>query len=192
VKEKLAAFVTDEDVTRFPINPALLAFSEREARLGREIVLATAADLAVADKVARRFPFISKVISSDGRTNLRGRAKAAALSKLYPNGFIYAGDSGPDIHVWRLSSGAVFAGDSARLVQKAKGVTALVASFPRRALGLNGLRRALRLHQWAKNALIFVPLILGGKARAKSGRTLSCKRQERSSSPAPPASSDRI
>jgi 4-hydroxybenzoate polyprenyltransferase len=164
VKEKLAALVTDEDVARFPINPALQDFAKREAQLGRDIVLATAADRAIAEKVEKRFSFISKIIASDGRTNMRGRAKAEELGRLYPNGFIYAGDSYPDIHVWRHSSGGVFAGTSARLVEKAREVTDIMASFPRRALGLNGLRRGLRLHQWAKNALVFVPLILGGKA----------------------------
>ena len=164
VKEKLGAVVTDEDVARFPINPALLAFAEREARLGRGIVLATAADRSVAEKVARRFPFISKVMSSNGRENLRGLAKADALCESYPNGFVYAGNSFPDVRVWRRASGAVFAGDSPRLMEKAQEATSLLASFPRRALGLNGLRRALRLHQWAKNALVFVPLFLGGKA----------------------------
>jgi 4-hydroxybenzoate polyprenyltransferase len=163
VKEKLGALVTDEDVANFPINPALLEFVEREAQLGRKIVLATAADRRIAEKVARRFPFISKVMASDGRTNFRGRAKAEALGETYPNGFVYAGDSYPDVDVWRRSSGAIFAGDSPRLLEKARETTHLLASFPRRPLGLGGLRRALRLHQWAKNALIFVPLILGGR-----------------------------
>ncbi|HTV32054.1 MAG TPA: UbiA family prenyltransferase [Methylocella sp.] len=164
VKEKLAEVVTEEDVARFPINPALQEFAEREARLGREIVLATAADRAIAEKVEKRFSFISKVIASDGRKNMRGYAKAEELRRRYPNGFIYAGDSYPDIHVWRHSSGAVFAGASPRLFERAREVTDMMASFPRRALSLDGLRRGLRLHQWAKNALIFVPLILGGKA----------------------------
>ena len=164
LKEKLAALITDEDVARFPINPALLDFAKREAQLGREIALATAADRSLAEKVGKRFSFISKIIASDGRTNMRGRAKAQELGRLYPNGFIYAGDSYPDIHVWRHSSGAVFAGTSPRLVEKAREIADIVAAFPRQALSLNGLRRSLRLHQWAKNALVFVPLMLGGKA----------------------------
>jgi hypothetical protein len=163
VKQELGALVTDEDVAHFPVNSALLDFAEREAERGRKIVLATAADRQLAEKVARRFPFISKVMASDGRTNLRGRAKAEALSELYPEGFVYAGDSYPDVEVWRRSSGAIFAGDSRRLFEKVKQATQLFASFPPPSLGLNGLRRALRLHQWAKNALIFVPLILSGK-----------------------------
>jgi hypothetical protein len=77
------------------------------------------------------------------------------LSEVYPEGFVYAGDSYPNIEVWRRSSGAVFAGDSSRLFNRVKKATQLFAVFPPPSLGLNGLRRALRLHQWVKNALIF-------------------------------------
>ena len=35
------------------------------------------------------------------------------------------------------------------------------------------LRRSLRLHQWAKNALVFVPLVLGGKAMDTSAWTMA-------------------
>jgi 4-hydroxybenzoate polyprenyltransferase len=43
--------------------------------------------------------------------------------------------------------------------------TELAAVFPSKTLNFQSLRRGLRLHQWAKNALVFVPLILGGKAQ---------------------------
>jgi len=161
VKEKLGALITDRDVANFPVNADLLQFAEREARRGRKIVLATAADRSLAEKVAQRFPFISNVVASDGQTNLRGRAKADVLSKIYPEGFVYAGDSYRDVEVWRRSAGAIFAGGSERLFERVKEATHLFASFPPPSLRLNGLRRALRLHQWAKNALIFVPLALG-------------------------------
>lgn len=163
VKERLATEVTEADVEAFPVNADLLAFSRREAERGREIVLATAADRSMAEKVAKRFPFIARIVSSDGRKNLRGAAKAEALAELYPQGFVYAGDSFPDMHVWRRAKGAIVASSSTRLLERAQEATEVLATFPRRALGFNGLRRALRLHQWAKNALVFVPLALAGK-----------------------------
>jgi len=164
VKEKLAREVTEADIAAFPVNAELLAYSQREAERGREIVLATAADRSVAEKVAKRFPFIARIVSSDGQKNLRGAAKAEALAALYPDGFVYAGDSFPDLHVWRRAKGAIVASSSPRLLERAREATQVLATFPRRALGFSGLRRALRLHQWAKNALVFVPLVLGGKA----------------------------
>lgn len=164
VREKLAEIITPNDVARFPINVTLRNFAESEALRGREIVLVTAADRNIAEKIRESFPFISEIIVLDSELNMRGRAKAEELRRLYPNGFIYAGASCYDIHVWRHASAGVFAGASHRLLEKAREVTDIVASFPRMAFTFNGLRRGLRLHQWAKNALVFVPLILGGKA----------------------------
>jgi 4-hydroxybenzoate polyprenyltransferase len=37
-------------------------------------------------------------------------------------------------------------------------------SFPRERRHFTTLRKGLRLHQWAKNVLVFIPLILGGRA----------------------------
>src|SRR5262249_24828303 len=49
-------------------------------------------------------------------------------------------------------------------VRRAKRIGEPRAVFLRAPVTLNILRRSLRLHQWAKNALVFVPLVLGGKA----------------------------
>ena len=51
VKNRLAEVVTEEDVATFPVNDELLALAEREAKRGRRIVLATAADLSIAEKI---------------------------------------------------------------------------------------------------------------------------------------------
>ena len=163
IKQRLGHILEDEDVERLPINHALEAFARREADLGRQVILATAADQKIADKIAKRFGFISKTIASDGVSNLKGKEKARQLIELYPNGFIYAGDSKSDIHVWDQSSGAIVVG-GAPLFDRAAATTDVHASFEARGFKFNTLRRGLRLHQWAKNALIFVPIILGGKA----------------------------
>lgn len=164
VKEKLSSVVTTDDVAHFPVNTALEAFAAREAKLGREVVLATGADRSIAEKAQARFPFISRVVASDGSTNMTGAAKAAELKKIFPDGFVYAGDSGADIEVWRHCDGGVFAGARTGVYDRMRGASDVIAAFPRESLGLGSVRRAMRLHQWAKNALIFVPLVMGGKA----------------------------
>ena len=115
-------------------------------------------------KSASRFPFIGEVIaSSDGR-NLKGAAKAQTVSAQFPHGFIYAGDSTADLHVWNAATAAIFVGRSAAMEQKISTKTHLAAVLPTKLLNFPTLRRGLRFHQWAKNSLVFVPLILGGKA----------------------------
>ena len=79
----------------------------------------------------------------------------------FPDGFIYAGDSTADLHVWGKASAAIFAGRSATMEDKISRLTELEAVFLTKS---PSLRQGLRIHQWAKNTLVFVPLILGGRA----------------------------
>ncbi len=162
LKQQLAAALSKEEVEHLPTVVPLIELIEREARLGRKIVLATAADDSIARMVAERFGYFSEVLASDGKVNFKGHAKAAALTARFPNGFIYAGDSSADLRVWKAATAAVVVGH-ASLAKKASRVTKVVAEIRPASLNFWVLRKALRLHQWAKNALIFVPFILGGK-----------------------------
>jgi 4-hydroxybenzoate polyprenyltransferase len=168
VKNRLAETVTHEDVANFPVNDKLVALAELEAGRGRRIILATAADISIAEKIQDRFPFFCQIIASTDGRNMKGAQKAEAVNKLLPDGFIYAGDSSADLHVWNSASAAIFAGRSARMEKKIRTRTELAAVFPTRILSFPSLRRGLRFHQWAKNALVFVPLVLGGKMHDSS------------------------
>jgi 4-hydroxybenzoate polyprenyltransferase len=163
-KNRVAGALTEEDVKSLPVNDEVIAFAEREASRGRRIVLATAADLTIAQNMQRRFPFISEVIASTDGANLKGLAKAEEVMRQYPDGFIYAGDSRADLHVWEKASGAIFVGRSAKMVEEISKVADVQAVFLTKALNISSLRKGLRVHQWAKNSLVFVPLILGGRA----------------------------
>jgi 4-hydroxybenzoate polyprenyltransferase len=164
VKSRLAEAVTDQDAETFPVSDDLVSIARAEAELGRTVVLATAADISIAKKIQRRFPFINQVIASQDGHNLKGVAKANELGRHFPLGFIYAGDSAADLHVWSSAKAAIFVGRSESLRSRITARTELVAVVPTKLLDFPTLRRGLRLHQWAKNALVFVPLVLGGKA----------------------------
>ena len=163
-KERLAVAVAKENIAHFPTNVGLVAFAEREAARGRRVVLATAADRVIADKAGGRFRFISEIIASNGSENVKGEAKARILMSRFPDGFVYAGDSPADLHIWSKASGAIVVGARSSLERKVRASTTLLATFPGSSAGASAIRRSLRLHQWAKNALVFVPLVLGGKA----------------------------
>ena len=117
-----------------------------------------------AQAIAKRFDFISEVIASDGRRNLKGRAKAAQLRERFPGGFIYAGNSAADLHVWREGSDSVIVNAPAAVLRKAAQHREPLAVFSGATDKATALRRSIRLHQWAKNALVFVPLVLGGRS----------------------------
>lgn len=161
LKQKLAAAALLE-VDTLPLNRQLLKHAESEAALGREIFIATAADLVVAKKVAARIPFITDVIASDGRVNLKGVVKAQVLSSRFPDGFEYAGDAKADLAVWRIATSAIVVEASPSLVNAAAAVTSVTRVFSRPSR-LIPLIKSMRPHQWAKNILVFVPLILSAR-----------------------------
>lgn len=152
------------DIDTWPINAAFADYVRRQADAGRHIVLVTAADRAIAEAIAARFPFIRQVIASNGRDNCKGAAKAEILTRMFPDGFEYAGDSAADLSVWQASSRRIVVNASPDVLRRVMQLGEVVAVFRRPAMHFGTIGRALRLHQWAKNALVFVPLVLGGKA----------------------------
>ena len=59
-----------------------------------------------AEQLAARSACIDRIFASDGEQNLKGSAKAELLERLYPDGFIYAGDSKADLAVWARAPGS--------------------------------------------------------------------------------------
>jgi phosphoserine phosphatase len=95
------------DWDRLEFHEDVVALARREKAAGRTVVLATAADAMLAGRLASRLAFIDQVFASDGKRNLKGPAKAALLRRLFPAGFIYAGDSKSDLAVWAHASGVI-------------------------------------------------------------------------------------
>lgn len=163
LKRKLAE-AYELDPANLPINETLVEFLRAERANGRKIHLATAADVVVAGKIANRLDLFDGVIATDGPVNIRGDAKARALKERFPDGFAYAGDDSHDVAIWREAQESVIVEASPKILAAAQEIRPPLAVFPREPLRLMTVAKALRVHQWAKNALVAVPLILGGKA----------------------------
>lgn len=151
------------DVDLLPVNEELAAYAARESERGRKVVLATASDTFLAERIAERFAFIDEVVASDGVTNLKGGRKAEALADRFPDGFAYAGDCRADLPVWRRANCIVLVEPGRRTERAARRIAAPERVFPR-TRPARAILRAARPHQWAKNALVFVPLVLAGRA----------------------------
>ncbi len=162
LKARLSETVTI-DVDLLPANPSVVAYAEAEKRRGARIILATATDSLIARRIARRFAFIDEVIGTENGVNLKGAEKARRLAELFPDGFTYVGDSNPDLRVWAVAKSAVVVSSSARLARRADKVSHVDYRFAIADAG-RAMLRVMRPHQWAKNALVFAPLILAGMA----------------------------
>jgi 4-hydroxybenzoate polyprenyltransferase len=163
-KAAFKAFVTENvplDVVHLPYNRKLLQFLEAEHAQGREIYLATGADVHLARRVADHLGLFHEVLASDGTHNLTGNKKLDSLRNLFGNSdFIYVGNDTPDLPVMAGATESMVANPSRRLRTKlrAQGISPSHA-FEERSQPLRAFIKALRPHQWAKNLLIFVPLL---------------------------------
>jgi 4-hydroxybenzoate polyprenyltransferase/phosphoserine phosphatase len=153
-------------VDLLPAQPDFVKYLEEQHASGRTLVLASAADERIVKLVAERFKIFSGVIGSDGKTNLKSQAKLRRLTELYgPKGFDYAGNSSADIAVWGGAGEAIVVNASPGVERRASKVAKVGRTFPKRAGGLESLKRLLRVHQWPKNLLLLVPLLTGHKLR---------------------------
>jgi 4-hydroxybenzoate polyprenyltransferase len=164
-KATLKAQVTERvtlNVSHLPYNKPLMAYLEQQHGTGRKLYLATGADTSLAVRVAEHTGLFAGVLASDGKTNLTGSNKLESFQKHFPTtGFDYIGNARPDVPLLAAAGKAMVANPDGALTSAIRAGKFQVAQrFDDRAPLLRTLRKALRLHQWAKNALIFLPLVL--------------------------------
>jgi len=149
------------DVEYLPYNRPLLEYLRQEYGEGREIYLATAADRELAERIAAYLGIFAGVLASDGATNLAGGNKLAAFRAKFGENFCYIGNARPDVELLAACVSPMVANpDRALLAGMKRTGTVAVARFEDRGAVLRSWLKAIRLHQWAKNMLIFVPLLL--------------------------------
>lgn len=147
------------DGAALPYTKPLVAWLRDQKAAGRQLWLCTASDENLARAVADHLGFFDGVLASNGQTNLSGSNKAAALvAKFGEKGFDYCGNEKVDLRVWPHARGAIVVNANESLVAEAARVTQVLGQYPFKPAGLKVVLKALRVHQWAKNALIFVPV----------------------------------
>jgi 4-hydroxybenzoate polyprenyltransferase/phosphoserine phosphatase len=127
---------------------------------GAHLVLATGSDERYARQVCDHLGFFSHVMASDGQSNLTGRRKAQRLVEAFGHGqFHYFGNDWSDVSVWRVAASATVVAGPPRLVRYVRARMNMRESLSDRPGRVKAMLRAMRPHQWAKNLLIFVPLV---------------------------------
>jgi 4-hydroxybenzoate polyprenyltransferase len=159
MKRQIASRVT-LDVAGMPYHEELVDWIRSERSSGRRIVLATASDEALARAVADHLQLFDDVLASDGAVNNTSHRKAEALVARYgERGFDYAGNSRDDLAVWSRARRAILVA-APTAIRRAAGETATIErEFAGSVAGPKAWIKALRLHQWMKNLLLFLPLL---------------------------------
>ncbi|HEX5236233.1 MAG TPA: UbiA family prenyltransferase [Silvibacterium sp.] len=153
---------TTLDLDHLPWNRPLLEYLVAERAMGRRIFLATGADRAVAQRIADHLGIFDEVLASNGTTNRTGKQKLLGLQQRFADQeFDYIGNAAPDGPVLAHCGESMVANPTHSLrAQIRSGKVRVDRRFDDRAPMGRSLLRAIRLHQWAKNVLIFVPLML--------------------------------
>lgn len=142
-----------------PYNEALLGYLREEKQKGRRIFLATAAHESIAKPVFEHLKLFDEVLSTNNGNNLKGKAKLEAIQEKVGREFVYAGDCSADVPIWKASTAAILVGLPSALSKSIRSEVAVEREFPKSEPSIAEWLKALRVHQWLKNLLLFVPLL---------------------------------
>ena len=148
------------DVSTLPYDPVVIDLINTERSSGRTIVLATATHHSLAERIAEHLQLFDLVLATDADRNLSAECKRDVLVDLYgEGGFDYLGNSPDDLAVWRVSRKAYLVNPEVRVEPRARAQGNVEQVIVSNRASYRDWLKALRLHQWMKNALIFVPLL---------------------------------
>lgn len=152
------------DVSAWPVREDLLARLRTEAEGGRDIVLFTREDAPSAKAFVDRFPYLTRVFGPEAGIRWSAEEAAERLKAEFQAGYIFVGGQCADLPILAAAKGAILTDPDRAMFDIGREDGFFMGEYRSAGIGFDILRRTLRLHQWAKNGLVFVPLVLGGKA----------------------------
>lgn len=148
----------------WPVRPEALERIAADRANGRSIVLATAAHQRVARPIAEHLGCFDIVLASDDHENLKASRKTTAIAQLARDegwkSYSYAGDCAADLAVWQVADEVVVVNPSPRLLARVQGLGKPLLILGAARTGWGPVLKACRPHQWAKNLLLFLPMVL--------------------------------
>lgn len=150
---------------RVELDPTQLPYDERVVSLLRDTparprVLCTASNEKYAQAIAEHLGVFDLVLASSDSLNLSGHRKAQALAERFgERGFDYIGNASIDLEVWSRARRAWVVNGSHGLAARAARVCDVADHLPPPAGTLKTWIKAIRVHQWLKNLLVFLPLL---------------------------------
>lgn len=168
-KTELAKWVAPA-VELLPYRASILDLIIQRREAGAPVILTTASPHAWAERVAQYLGLFDEVLATTETTNLKGPRKRDLLVERYgEKGFDYVGDSSADIPIWgSCRVGYAIAGNSSLTRELPDHVHLVPQSQRSHTPPVRRWLRALRVHQWAKNLLVLVPLIMAHEWRQPS------------------------
>ena len=160
LKAKLAERV-ELDMATVPLRPEVLALIDEAKTLGRPVYLASASAEPYVAALAQRVGATGHFATTP-EVNLAGGEKATVLVERFgAGGFDYVGDHAVDIPVWSVARKTIAVSRSKSFTAKLQKLFPEVVEIPGTRVPVKACLKALRVHQWLKNSLVFLPLLAG-------------------------------
>ena len=146
------------DAAALPFNSQLLDWLKSEKAAGRRLILVTDADSRIANQVAGQTGLFDEILAGNQDLGSASTLRGALLQRFGEHGFDYVGGSKVDDLLWASARNAIVIGTLAQ-VERTRKLTFVERSFAPGGWTARLWIKSLRLHQWAKNALIFLPAL---------------------------------
>jgi 4-hydroxybenzoate polyprenyltransferase/phosphoserine phosphatase len=158
--KQYAASAVEFDASALPYDEAVLEEIEAAQKDGRPIYLASAGAERLVRAVADYVGVFDGYISSDATSNCSGITKAQKLVEAFgEGGFDYIGNDAADLPVWSKSRKALAIRTSGRVSRRLAAMSVDVKNLAEEKPNWRTWARLLRVHQYAKNLLVLVPLL---------------------------------
>jgi phosphoserine phosphatase len=141
-----------------PKNQEFLDFLIKEKENNRYIILATASTKKFAEEFSCTLGIFDEVISSSS-INMKNTEKLRAIKENHYE-FDYAGNSNDDIVLLEEARHAHVVNASSGLIKRFEGGKSVSIWGENREFDLSLWVNQLRIYQWVKNLLIFIPLFV--------------------------------
>jgi len=158
---KLAlAELSPVDYATLPYDPDVIDYIKAARAAGRTVILATASNERHAEGVCTHLGLFDGFLASDASRNLKGQTKADLLVERYGRGgFEYMGNDASDLKIWTVAGRAVAVRTAPAVLRRLSALGLPVTVLEPDQAGLAVWIRAIRVHQYAKNILLFVALL---------------------------------
>lgn len=150
----------DFDPSTLPYDSEVLALIRQAKAEGRQVYLASASHEKLVGRIADHLGEFDGWFATNETTNLAGEKKAQQLVEAFgEKGFDYIGNDAADLPVWQKAAKAFAIRAPAGVRKKLVGRDGETEHLPHTRPTWHTWARMLRVHQYAKNTLVFVPLL---------------------------------
>lgn len=151
---------TGIDVAHLPYDERVLKIIEDAKAEGRPVYLASASNERYVGAVADHLALFDGWFASTDDMNLSSATKAKRLVEvLGEKRFDYIGNDQADIEVWSVARHCIAVHPSASVRRRLDSIDGDAVVLEPAGGRLRAWIKLLRIHQWAKNALVLVPLL---------------------------------